>query len=309
MLQRAIGQLSVSVVGIGCNNFGRRLDRAATAAVVDAAIDAEVNFFDTADLYGGTDSEVFLGAALGRRRDQVVIATKFGMPLDDERYGAAPDYVVRALEDSLTRLGTDHVDLYQLHAPDPTVPVGETLAALQAQVAAGKVRELGCSNFSPAQLAEAAAAAGDVPGFVSVQNQYSLLWREPEQGTLEACDALGMAFLPYYPLANGLLTGKYRAGEPLPEGSRLALMANGDPARAGHWLSEEVLAKTERVLELAASSGVAVLDLAFTWLLSHHQVASVIAGASRPEQVRANVAAAQATVSPELLAELDALTA
>ncbi len=306
METRLIGSLRVSVVGIGCNNFGRRLDQAATDAVVHAALEAGVTLFDTADVYGDTRSEVMLGRALGARRDEAVVATKFGMPIDDERYGAAPDYVRRACEDSLARLGTDRIDLYQLHYPDESVPIADTLGALAELVAEGKVREIGCSNFSAAQLREAAAAAGSGPAFASVQNQYSLLDRSPERdGVLEACDELGVAFLPFYPLANGLLTGKVRPGAPLPEGSRLATM----PAeRAAHWHSPELLARVGALLELAEGEGMSLLTLAFSWLLDHPEVASVIAGASNPEQVRANAAAAS-RVSPALRAALDALTA
>ncbi|HQU26221.1 MAG TPA: aldo/keto reductase [Acidimicrobiales bacterium] len=306
MDERLIGSLRVSVVGIGCNNFGRRLDQAATDAVVHAALEAGVTLFDTADTYGDTLSEVMLGRALAGRRDEAVVATKFGMPIDDERYGAAPDYVRRACEDSLARLRTDRIDLYQLHFPDETVPIADTLGALAELVAEGKVREVGCSNFSAAQLREAAAAAGSGPAFASVQNQYSLLERSPERdGVLEACDELGVAFLPFYPLANGLLSGKVRPGAPLPEGSRLATM----PAeRAVHWHSPELMARVGALLELAEGEGVSLLSLAFSWLLDHPEVASVIAGASNPEQVRANAAAATALTSA-LRAALDTVTA
>jgi len=215
--KRRIGSLDVSVVGLGCNNFGRRLDAAATRAVVEAALDAGITFFDTADVYGGTDSETFLGQALGKRRDQVVVATKFGNAIDDQRRGAKPAYVRRAVEDSLRRLGTDHIDLYQLHRPDPETPIGETLAALDELVRAGKVREIGISNATPEQLAEADGAVRDgAARFVSVQNQYSLLHRAPEQGVLAEARRLGLAFLPYFPLASGLLTGKYRRARPRP---------------------------------------------------------------------------------------------
>ena len=225
MKQRTLGSLSVSEVGVGCNNFGTRLDQAGAQAVVDAALESGVNFFDTADIYGATKSEVFLGEALGARRSEVVIATKFGMPLDDTHFGAKPEYVRAACDDSLRRLNTDYIDLYQLHFPDDTTPIADTLGALQELVAAGKVREIGCSNFTADQLREAKAAAGSGPSFVSVQNQYSLLERAPERdGVLDACAELGIGFLPFYPLANGLLTGKIRPGEPLPEGTRLANM-------------------------------------------------------------------------------------
>ncbi|MBD0319837.1 MAG: aldo/keto reductase, partial [Gemmatimonadetes bacterium] len=204
---RKIGSLDVSVVGLGCNNFGSRLDAEATRAVVHAALDAGVTLLDTADIYGGDGrSEEYLGRALGSRRDDVVLATKFGMKLDDRRQGAHPDYVRRAVEDSLRRLNTDRIDLYQLHTPDPTVPIADTLGALDELVRAGKVREIGCSNFSADQLREARDAA---PGarFASVQNEYSLFHRDPERGVLDECRAQGLAFIPYFPLASGLLTG------------------------------------------------------------------------------------------------------
>ncbi|MGH9020598.1 MAG: aldo/keto reductase [Acidimicrobiales bacterium] len=304
MDQRRIGSLSVSVVGVGCNNFGSRLDARQSADVVGAALDAGITFFDTADTYGGTRSEVLLGEALGARRDDAVVATKFGMPVDDDHFGAAPDYVRAACDASLARLGTDRIDLYQLHAPDDTVPIADTLGALGELVAAGKVREIGCSNLSAAQLREAHAAAGAGPGFVSVQNQFSLIARTPESdGVLDACDDLAMAFLPYYPLANGLLTGKFRPGEPVPEGTRLSLMP---PERSAHWLSDHVTERVGALLRYADESHTPILTLAFSWLLSHHAVASVIAGASTPDQVRANAAAVRA-LDPAVLERLDAL--
>jgi aryl-alcohol dehydrogenase-like predicted oxidoreductase len=302
---RTIGSLDVSVVGLGCNNFGRRLDQSRTTAVVNAAVDAGITFFDTADTYGETQSEVFVGTAIKGHRD-LVVATKFGMPLDDTHHGAAPDYVRSACDDSLRRLGVDHIDLYQLHAPDPETPIADTLGALLDLKDQGKVREIGCSNFSAEQLREAAAAADPRTGFVSVQNQYSLLWRQPEtDGVLEGCAELGLALLPYYPLANGLLTGKVLPGSPPPEGSRLASM----PAeRSAHWLSEELTSRVGDLLELASKNDVSLLSFAFSWLLAHDAVASVIAGATSPEQVRAN-AAAPVALSKELLEELDERTA
>jgi aryl-alcohol dehydrogenase-like predicted oxidoreductase len=222
METRPIGSLRVTVVGLGCNNFGRRVDAAGTARVVDAAIEAGINFFDTADIYGDTRSEQLLGRALGPRRRDVVLATKFGMPVDEHRRGARPEYVRRALEDSLGRLDTDYVDLYQLHQPDPDTPISDTLEALDALVREGKIREIGCSNFSAEQIVEAHEAAGYRSArFASVQNEYSLLHREPETDVLPECARLGLAFIPYFPLASGALTGKYRRGQPPPEGSRL----------------------------------------------------------------------------------------
>jgi len=289
MDRRALGTLEISTVGVGCNNFGARLDQAGATRVVHAALEVGVNFFDTADVYGATESERFLGKALGARRAEAVVATKFGMPLDDKRFGASPTYVRRACEDSLARLGTDYLDLYQLHYPDATVPIADTLGALHELIAEGKVREIGCSNFSVEQLRAAQTAAGDGPTFVSVQNQFSLLDRSPERdGVLAACDELELSFLPFYPLANGLLTGKFRPGEPIPEGTRLALMS---PERSVHWLSEEFQQRVAALLEYAQRDKVPILTLAFSWLLDHPRVASVIAGASSAEQIRANVKA------------------
>jgi aryl-alcohol dehydrogenase-like predicted oxidoreductase len=305
METRALGSLQVSVVGVGCNNFGSRLDQAGTTNVVHAALEAGITFFDTADIYGATKSETMLGVALGARRDEAIIASKFGMPIDDTHFGAKPAYVRSACEDSLRRLGTDHLDLYQLHYPDDTVPIAETLGALRELVEVGKVREIGCSNLTVAQLTDAKSAAGDGPAFVSVQNQYSLLEREPERdGVLEACSALGMGFLPFYPLANGLLTGKVRPGQPIPEGSRLAKMT---AERSVHWLGDELQSKVAALLEYAESIDVPILSLAFSWLLSHGAVASVIAGASNADQVRANASAVR-SLSPDVIARLDELT-
>ena len=299
---RTIGSLTVSVVGLGCNNFGGRLGPDETATVVHAALDAGINFFDTADVYGGAKSDVYLGAALGTRRDEIVLATKFGAPYEGHEGGASAAYVRTAVEDSLTRLGTDRIDLYQLHVPDQKTPIAETLGALRELVDEGKVREFGCSNFSAAMLVEAEDATPEgSPGFDSVQNQYNLLARDPEDGVLAECERSGLAFLPYFPLAMGLLSGKYRAGEPPPEGTRLAGM--GDAAKGQ--LSDERLAKVTALDELARSESHSVLDLAFAWLLSRPAVASVIAGATKPEQVAANVAAGGWSLSDEMLARVD----
>jgi aryl-alcohol dehydrogenase-like predicted oxidoreductase len=303
MMTRRIGSLEVSVVGLGCNNFGGRLDAEATAAVVHAAIDAGINFFDTADIYGRTKSEEFLGRALGNRRDRVVLATKFGGKIDEQRQGAKPAYVRQAAEDSLRRLATDRIDLYQLHMPDSETPVEETLGALNELVRAGKVREIGCSNFSVEQLREAEAAVP--PGgarFVSVQNEYSLLHRDPERnGVLAECERAGLAFLPYFPLASGLLTGKYRQGRPAPEGSRLS------GGGSGRFLNEQNLAIVEELIRFAESRGHTILELAFAWLLARPAVASVIAGATKPEQARSNVAAAGWTLTADDRAQVDAI--
>jgi aryl-alcohol dehydrogenase-like predicted oxidoreductase len=286
MQTRKIGSLDATAVGLGCNNFGWRIDAAATARVVDAALDAGVTFLDTADIYGEGQSEEFLGRALAGRWNRVVLATKFGSKFDEERQGASPAYINRAVEDSLRRLGTDRIDLYQLHQPDDKTPIADTLGALTDLVRAGKVREIGCSNFSAAQIREAEAAAGSGARFASVQNQYSLLHREPEADVLPECRRRGIAFLPYFPLANGLLTGKYRRGQPFPRGSR------GDAGWGPKVFSEHNLAIAESLAQFAESRGRTLLDLAFSWLLARPAVASVIAGATSAEQVRANAAAA-----------------
>ena len=284
---RRIGSLEVPVVGLGCNNFGSRLDEGRTRRVVDAALEAGVTFFDTADIYGRTQSEAFLGRILEGRRDRVVIATKFGMEVDRTRRGAAPAYVRRALEDSLRRLRTDRIDLYQLHEPDPATPIADTLGALDGLVREGKVRQIGCSNFSGAQLLEASAAMKEgAARFVSVQNELNLLDRADEHDALPVTEQLGLAYIPYFPLANGLLTGKYRPGV-VPEGSRLA-----SSRRAEQLLTDGTFARLEALDRFAVDRGHSILELAFGWLLAHPPVASVIAGATTPEQVRANAAAA-----------------
>src|SRR5262245_23165967 len=263
MDHRSIGSLRVSVVGLGCNNFGMRIDAAATERVVHAALDAGINFFDTADIYGSTKSEEFLGRALTGRRDRAIIATKFGMAVDEQRKGARPEYATRACDDSLRRLGIDHIDLYQLHQPDPGVPIADTLGALDKLVKAGKVREIGCSNFSAEQLDEAERATkSGAARFVSVQNEYSLLHREPERAVLAACDRLKLAFLPFFPLASGLLTGKLEPGKPAPADSRLSLP----------WTSRFTTDKNMRIAEalkaFAAARHHTLLELAFSWLAS-----------------------------------------
>jgi aryl-alcohol dehydrogenase-like predicted oxidoreductase len=300
MQLRKIGSLEASVVGLGCNNFGWRIDAAATEKVVDAALQSGVNFFDTADRYGKGQSEEFLGRALGRRRDQIILATKFGMEMDKGQQGASAKYVREAIEGSLRRLRTDRIDLYQLHQPDPKTPIAETLAALDELVQAGKVREIGCSNFSVAQIREAASASDDRARFASVQNEFSLFHREPEHdGVLRECEMRGMAFLPYFPLASGLLTGKYRAGQKLPKGSRAA---DGWGPKV---FTDKNLATVEALTDFAESRQHTVLELAFAWLLVHKPVASVIAGASKPEQVRTNAAAANWQLSSDDLARID----
>lgn len=288
--KRMIGSLSVSVVGVGCNNFGSRIDESRSREVVHAALDAGINFFDTADSYGNGSSEQFLGRALGARRREVVIATKFAYAIDGVGGGAHPEYIRRAIDASLKRLGTDYIDLYQQHVPDPAVPIADTLGALDELVKAGKVREIGCSNFSAEQLREASAASTARAGsarFVSVQNEYSLLHREPEQGVLDECERLDMALLPFFPLKSGLLTGKYRKGQAIPAGTRVA---NFDRYRS--LLTDENLDRVEGLIQYAQARGRGLLELAVSWLLAHSRVASVIAGASSAAQVQANAAAA-----------------
>ncbi len=305
MEMRQIGSLRVSVLGLGCNNFGWHIDEEASQRVIAAALDAGINHFDTADVYGNTQSEVILGKALGARRDQVVIATKFGHKVDETRFGAKPDYVKRAAEDSLRRLGTDRIDLYYLHKPDPTTPIADTLGALHELVEAGKVRQIACSNFSPEQLREAEAAAKGGVRFVAVQNEYSLLHREPEKGTLQTCQELNIAFVPYFPLKSGLLTGKYRKGVTPPEG-RLSGQKGSYFERMGSThLTEENLEKVERLIQFAESRGHSILDLAFAWLLARPQVASVIAGATKPEQIEANARAVRWTLTQDDLQAVD----
>jgi aryl-alcohol dehydrogenase-like predicted oxidoreductase len=303
MKTRRIGSLFVSEVGLGCNNFGVRLDYAASEAVVHAALAAGITFFDTADIYGSTKSEEFLGRALAGRRETAVIATKFGMPVDADRKGASPAYVRRALDDSLRRLRTDSIDLYQLHQADPDTPIADTLGVLNELVRSGKIREIGCSNFSASPLREADAAAKTMGArFVSVQNEFSLLQREPEREVLPVCQRLGLAFLPYFPLASGLLTGKYTRGVAAPAGTRLSA-----GWAATRFLTDERLERVEALSAFARSRGHSILELAMSWLLHHDVVASVIAGATNPEQVRANVAATSWQLTEADLAEVDRL--
>jgi aryl-alcohol dehydrogenase-like predicted oxidoreductase len=298
--KRGIGSLKVSVIGLGCNNFGWRIDARESAAVVDTALESGINFFDTADIYAKGQSEEYLGRALAGRRRDAVIATKFGMKFEEGKQGARPDYIHAAAEASLRRLGTDYIDLYQIHTPDPSTPIADTLGALDDLVRAGKVRETGCSNFSAAQIHQSFDAVP--PGharFASVQNHYSIFHREPEADVLPLCERLGIAFLPYFPLENGLLSGKYRASQPTPAGSR---------AEAGFGpkvFTQENLQAVEALIDFAASHGHSLLEFAISWLLGHKVVASVIAGAKSPEQVRANANAYALELASEEYAEID----
>jgi aryl-alcohol dehydrogenase-like predicted oxidoreductase len=304
MDMRPLGSLQVSVVGLGTNNFGFTMAEEDVAPVVDAAIDAGINFFDTADSY--LESEARLGRALGSRRDQVLLATKFASKVGDSPGGAAPDYIRRAVERSLTQLGTDRIDLYQIHRPDPSTPIADTLGALAELVDAGKVREIGCSNFDAAQLEEAAAAVG--PGkatFVSVQNHYNLLERADAGEVLPACRRLGLGYVPYFPLASGVLTGKYRRGESPAEGTRLHKWGE----RAQGNLNDRTFALLDDLGKFCADRGHTLTDLAFAWLLAQSPVTSVIAGATSPDQVRANAAAGGWSLSSTDRAEVDQILA
>jgi len=294
------GGPEVSVVGLGTNNFGRRCDYDQTVAVIDAALDAGVTLIDTADIYAQGTSEEYIGRAMEGRRDRVVIATKFGQEMDErpeERRGN-PDYIQWAVEGSLRRLRTDAIDVYQMHEPDPETPIEETLGALDDLVHEGKVRWIGSSNFSADQIeaAEEVARGAGFHRFVSAQNEYSLVEREAEVDELPTCEALGIGYLPYFPLASGLLTGKYRRGEVATEG-RLA----------GREIAEERWDRVATLQDLADEWSASLLEVAIGGLLAMRAVTSVIAGATTPEQVRANVAAGAWEPTDEALAELKAL--
>jgi aryl-alcohol dehydrogenase-like predicted oxidoreductase len=294
---RKLGPLEVSVVGLGCNNFGGRIDEDATRAVVDAALAAGVAFFDTADIYGNKGgSEELLGRVLKGRRDRVVLGTKFGKPMADgaERRGSA-EYIRAALESSLRRLQTDAVDLYQHHEEDPGTPLEETIGTLDELVREGKIRAYGTSNYRPETLERAHALAREA--YVSEQSEYSWLARDAEQELLPTCERLGLGFIPYFPLASGLLTGKVTREAPPPEGTRLH----------GRGIDEADLARVERLREWGAARGVSVLEVAVGGLAAVAPVASVIAGATKPEQVRANAQAGEWVPSDGELAELRAL--
>jgi len=279
--------IEISRVGLGTNNFGRRLDREHSITVVHAALDAGVTHIDTANIYGGGESERFIGDALEGRRDEAFLATKFGM---GEGGNGTPAYVQEAIDASLASLRTDHVDLFYYHRPDGATPIGETVAAMHELVAAGKVRHLGVSNVDAAQLREAAAAAP----IALVQNRYSLLYHEAERDVLPACAELGIGFVPYFPLASGLLTGKYRRGEAAPSGTRLA----------DQEIDDETFDRIEALEQFASQHDRSLLELAIGALASRPEVASVIVGATSPEQVRSNAAAASWRLTPEELASI-----
>ncbi len=300
--------LQVSVTGLGCNNFGMRIDEAQTKAVVDKAIELGVTLFDTANIYGGTRSEEFLGKALGDRRKEIVLATKFGVTIGQGPLngGGSRRHVIRACEDSLRRLQTDYIDLYQYHFRDPKTPVEETLDALNDLVHAGKVRYIGSSNVTGWMVADDdwTARSHHLTPFVSAQNEYSLLNRDVEKEVVPACKRYGIGLLPYFPLASGLLTGKYQRGEKPPEDSRIAAWG----PRGEKMLSDRNFDIVEKLEAFVKERGKTLLDLAFSWLAGHNYVPSVIAGATRPEQVEANARAAEWKLTPEEMAEVDKLT-
>lgn len=307
MESRRLGSLSVSLVGLGCNNFGMRIDQAQTQVVVDAAREAGITLFDTADVYGGTKSEEFLGVALGSHRDEVIVATKFGAPVGEGKSGARPEYVKAACEDSLRRLGTDRIDLYQLHMPDDSTPIEDTLGALNDLVTAGKVVEIGCSNFDSARMGAAATAATDkgTARFASVQNHLSLLDRRQEADTIAGCEAHGLGILPYFPLASGMLTGKYRRDAEPPEGTRLAGLPSERREKA---LSDRTFDTVEQLEAFATERGHTLLELAMSWLAGLPSMSSVIAGATRADQVRDNASSVGWMMSADERAQIDALT-
>ena len=312
MESRNLGRsgLRVSAIGLGCNNFGGRIGLEESRALVEAALAAGVTLFDTADVYGERGgSETALGEILGPRRKDIVLATKFAMPMDDAETlkGASRRYIMQAVDASLRRLRTDWIDLYQQHRPDSLTPIEETLRALEDLTRAGKIRYAGCSNLPAWQVADAVWTARDLgmPGFVSCQDELSLLVRGNEAELMPAMRAYGLGLLPYFPLASGLLTGKYRRNQPMPEGARLT----GTQRLADRYLTNANWAAAERLQDFAEARGHTILELAFSWLLAREPVSSVIAGATRPEQVRANVAAGSWMLTPEDLAEVDRITA
>lgn len=310
MEQRTLGNsdLRVSSVGIGCNNFGSRMNLDGARKVVHKALDLGVTLFDTADTYGNRGgSEEILGNIFGARRKDIVLATKFGMPMDDDGKlkGASRSYVMTAVEDSLRRLKTDWIDLYQLHQPDSKTPIEETLRALDDLVDQGKVRHIGCSNLSATQVTEARSTSREksITAFISCQDEYSLLVRDIERELLPTIEKQGLGLLPYFPLSGGLLTGKYRRNATMPAGTRLT----GSKNMADRYMTEAGWRAIEGLEALAAKRGRTILELAFGWLLAHRPVASVIAGASTPEQVEQNVKASGWSLTADDLAAIDKL--
>jgi aryl-alcohol dehydrogenase-like predicted oxidoreductase len=301
--------LRVSLVGLGCNNFGGRIDDEAAAKVIDAAIEHGITLFDTADVYGNRGgSETVMGALLGARRKDIVLASKFGMDMNDAgtMKGGSRRYIMNAVEASLQRLRTDWIDLYQFHRADPLTPIDETLRALEDLVSQGKVRYVGCSNMPAWQMADAQWTARDlgIAGFASCQDEYSLLVRGAEKDLIPAARHFGMGLLPYFPLANGLLTGKYKRNAAMPEGARMTREAQ----RAGEVLTDANWTKTEKLTDFCGARAKTLIELAFSWLAAQPVVSSVIAGATKPEQIAANVKAAEWVLTPEDLAEIDTIT-
>jgi aryl-alcohol dehydrogenase-like predicted oxidoreductase len=301
--------LRVSAIGLGCNNFGARINLEQTRAVIHKALDVGITLFDTADVYGERGgSETCMGQVLGSDRKRIVLASKFCMPMGDgdDMKGASRRYIMAAVEASLKRLQTDWIDLYQLHSVDPLTPIEETLRALDDLVRSGKVRYIGCSNLPSWQVVEAAwtAKSEGLNPFVSCQDEFSLVKRDAEKELMPAARAYGMGLLPYFPLASGLLTGKYRRNAPMPEGARLT----NTQRLADRYLSDRNWQISEQLADFAEARGHTALELAFSWLLAQCPVSSVIAGATKPEQIAQNVAAGSWVLTPEELAEIDAIT-
>ena len=304
--------LKVSVVGLGCMNFGMMNDEAQSAGIVAKAIELGVNLFDTADVYGERGkSEEYLGRALGKKRQAVIVATKFAGPMSNERFdmqGGSRRYIMQAVEASLTRLGTDYIDLYQMHRFDDNTPLEETLRALDDLIHQGKVRYFGCSNYAAWQITDAdwTARSANLNEFVSVQNRYSLLTRDIEKEVVPACEKFGLGILPYFPLESGLLTGKYRKNEPAPDGTRLQKWAS---FAANAFMSEEKVDKTEALRKICEQYDHSLLDMAMGWLASRPQVSSVIAGVTSTQQLEQNVQAGLWKPTHEELTEIDEITA
>ena len=308
MKQRTLGKsgLQVSVVGLGCNNFGGRSDLDASRKVIDKAIDAGITLFDTADVYGGRGgSEEILGKVLGDRRKKIVLATKFGIAMDEAKtlMGSSRHYIMSAVEASLRRLKTDWIDLYQMHRPDPLTPIEETLRALDDLVRQGKVRYIGCSNVVAWQVVDALWTSRHLGlnAFVSCQDEYSMIIRDPDRDLIPAMQANGLGLLPFFPLASGFLTGKYKRNQPMPAGTRLATAKD----YGTRYMTDANWDILDRLTAYATRNGRSMLEMAFSWLAAQPTVASVIAGATKPEQVEQNVKAADWALTPADLAEID----
>ena len=316
MEMRNLGRsgLKVSLAGLGCNNFGMTIDESATQKVVDAALDAGINFFDSADIYGNGNSEVFLGRALGKRRHDAIIATKFGVPTGAgaNQKGGSRRYVLAAAEASLARLRTDYIDVYIIHTPDPETPIAETLDALNSLVDQGKVRYIGCSNFSGWQIADAhwTAETRGLRGFVTAQNEWSLLERKIEAEVVPACQQFGLGLMPYFPLASGALTGKYKRGQAPAADSRYGSEQGGMfKSYYGHFVADATLAKVESLEKVAAQAGISLVELALSWLARNPVVSSVIAGATRPEQIAINAKSTKGSLPAEVAKAVESVLA